>query len=179
MPDLHAVGDRIESLLDELQSSAEGRVWLRIEELVRLLTELYGAGMARTLELAAGHPDLIARLGRDDLVGSLMVLHDLHPESLEERVGRAVEAVTPMLRKGGASVDVTHIDAEAARVLVTVTAQGSGCGSTGGALRDAVQEALNDAAPDADVEVKLAVDTTPTPTPVRLGRKPVVAGQAP
>ena len=95
MPDLHAVADRIGSLLDELRSATEVPVWLRVEELVRLLTELYGAGMARTLELADSHPDLIARLGRDELVGSLLVLHDLHPESLEQRVARASSPFPP------------------------------------------------------------------------------------
>lgn len=177
-PDLHAVGDRIESLLEELRSSAEGRVWTRIEELVRLLTELYGAGMARMLEMAASHPDLIARFGHDELVSSLLVLHDLHPEPLEQRVAGAVEAVTPMLAKGGGSVEVTHLDHEVATVSLTVSAPGAGCGS--GALVDAVRQAVDDAAPDAQVEVSLAADDpAPTLTPVRLGRKPVAAGSAP
>jgi hypothetical protein len=42
-----------------------------------------------------------------------------------------------------------------------------------------VRQALDDAAPDATIEVTLAVDTTPTPTPVRLGRKPVGATHGP
>ena len=197
MPDLHAVADRIESLLDELRSASEGPAWLRVEELVRLLTELYGGGMARILELADGHPDLIAQLGRDELVGSLLVLHDLHPESLEERVARALESVAPTLAKAGATVEVGDTgpdgasglgsadldrddrDAASASVTLTVTAPGGGCGSTGEALCGAVRDAVNDAAPDATVEVLLAVDTSPPSTPVRLGRKPVGAGQRP
>jgi Fe-S cluster biogenesis protein NfuA len=179
VPDLHAVADRIESLLDELRSATEGRVWVRVEELVRLLTELYGAGLARTLELADNHPDLIARLGRDELVGSLLVLHDLHPDSLEQRVARAIGSVAPLLGKGGATIEVAALDSDAATVTVTVTAPGSGCGSTGEVLCDTVRQALDDAAPDATIEVTLAVDPTPTPTPVRLGRKPVGVTQGP
>jgi Fe-S cluster biogenesis protein NfuA len=179
VPDLHAVADRIEALLDELRSAAEGRVWLRVEELVRLLTELYGAGMARTLELADSQPDLIARLGRDELVGSLLVLHDLHPDSLEQRVHRALDSVAPKLAKGGASVEVTSLDGSSAEVVATVTAPSGGCGSTGETLCDAVRQALDDAAADATIEVRLSVDTTPAPTPVRLGRKPVGAAQSP
>ncbi len=191
MPDLRAVADRMQSLLDELRSATEGPVWLRVEELVRLLTELYGAGMARTLELADSYPDLIARLGRDELVSSLLVLHDLHPESLEQRVARALEAVTPTLAKAGASVKVDDVgpnglgltgvegddrDAASAHVTLTVTARGGGCGSTGEAVCNAVRDAVGDAAPDATVEVVLAVDPSPS-TPVRLGRKPVGAAQ--
>jgi Fe-S cluster biogenesis protein NfuA len=176
VPDLSAVADRIESLLDELQSATDEHVWARVEELVRLLTEVYGAGLARTVELAEGHPDLVARLGRDELVGSLLVLHDLHPDSLEQRVTRAVDSVATRLGKGGATVEVTSLDTQAA---VTVTALGGGCGSTGQALCDTVRQALDDAAPDAAIDVTLAVDMTPNPTPVRLGRKPVGATQGP
>jgi hypothetical protein len=179
VPDLSAVADRIESLLDELQSATDEHVWARVEELVRLLTEVYGAGLARTVELAEGHPDLVARLGRDELVGSLLVLHDLHPDSLEHRVTRAIDSVAPRLRKGGAAIEVTSLDTRAATVTVTVTALGGGCGSTGQALCDTVRQALDDAAPDAAIDVTLSVDTTPTPTPVRLGRKPVGATQGP
>ncbi|HEX4245457.1 MAG TPA: hypothetical protein VHY77_07825 [Acidimicrobiales bacterium] len=174
MPDLHAVADRIESLVDELRSATEGRVWLRVEELVRLLTELYGAGMARTLELAGDHPDLIARLARDELVSSLLILHDLHPDSLEQRVERALGAVTPVLAKAGANVRLTSVDSRSSVVVATVSAPGGGCGS-GEALCDVVRQKLDDAAADATIEVRLAIDTTPAPTPVRLGRKPVGA----
>ena len=176
-PDLHGVADRIESLLGELQSATEGRVWLRVEELVRLLTDLYGAGMARTVGLAGDQPHLLARLGRDELVGSLLVLHDLHPESLEQRAARALGSVSALVGKGGASVELTSVDREAGAVVATVTAPG--CGSTGEALCDAVRRALDDAAPDATVEVRLALDTAPAPTPVRLGRKPVDAAPGP
>ncbi|MGH9076735.1 MAG: NifU family protein [Acidimicrobiales bacterium] len=178
-PDLHAVGDRIARLLEELRSSAEGRVWLRVEELVRLLTELYGAGLARTLELAGPGDELLTRLAGDELVGSLMVLHDLHPEPLETRVGRAVASLAPRLGKGDARVEVTSIDPDASSVVLTVTAPGGGCGSTGTAVQETVRQAVADAAPDADVEVRLAADLTPAPTPVRLGRKPVAASHAP
>ena len=101
------------------------------------------------LELADDHPGLITRLGRDELVGSLLVLHGLHPDSLEQRVARAVGSVAPLVTKGGASIEVTALDSEAAAVSVTVTAPGSGCGSTGEVLCDTVRQALADAAPDA------------------------------
>jgi Fe-S cluster biogenesis protein NfuA len=108
-----------------------------------------------------------------------LVLHDLHPDSLEQRVIRAIDSVAPRLLKGGATVEVTSLDTQTAAVTVTVTTPGSGCGSTAQALCDTVRQALDDAAPDATIDVTLAVDTTPTPMPVRLGRKPVGAAQGP
>ncbi len=40
---LRAVGDRIEQALDELQSAADARTVNMAEELLRLVSELYGA----------------------------------------------------------------------------------------------------------------------------------------
>ena len=171
-PDLRAIGDRIQQLLDELQSSTDENAWLRVEEVVRLVTELYGAGLARILDLAADDA-LVNRLAGDDLVASLLLIHDLHPDGFASRVARAVDAVAPGIRARGGDVDVVTLDAEQRIVEIVVTATGSGCGSTGPALRDAVSEAVNEAAPDASwVDVSLSERTEPTITPVQLRRKP-------
>ncbi len=69
--DARSVGERIERLLDA--SAASGpMVGERAEELVRLVVELYGAGLERVLELAyeagALSDDLLDALADDDLV---------------------------------------------------------------------------------------------------------------
>jgi hypothetical protein len=174
--DLQAVGDRIESLLEEVRSSTEGRVWLRVEELVRLLTELYGAGLARVMDLAGDNGQLRRRLAADSLVGSLLLLHDLHPDGLDQRVTRALGSVEGTLKKGGAQARLTHLDANTGHVEVTVTVPGGGCGSTADALRQVVTDVLTAAAPDADVSVRVDSDPVPPSTPVRLGTKPARLG---
>ena len=50
--DLRAAGDRIEKLVDSLRDDADVRTRDRVVELLRLVTELYGAGLARVVELA-------------------------------------------------------------------------------------------------------------------------------
>jgi hypothetical protein len=174
--DLQAVGDRIESLLDELRSSADGRVWMRIEELVRLLTELYGAGLARVVELAANDSQLLERMAADSLIGSLLVLHDLHPEDLEQRIVRALNSLDGTLGKASAQAHVAHLDADSRQVQVTVTVAGGGCGSTADAVRQTVADVLTDAVPDADVVVRVESEPAPVSTPVRLGAKPARLG---
>ena len=174
--DLEAVGDRIESLLDELRSSTEGRVWLRVEELVRLLTELYGAGLARVVDLAGDDGDLLGRMAADTLVSSLLLLHDLHPDGLEQRIARALRSVEGTLSKGGAQARVSQVDATAGQVQVTVTVPGGGCGSTADAVRQTVTDVLVNAAPDADVTVRVESEPAPVSTPVRLGSKPARLG---
>ena len=54
--DLRAAGDRIEQLLDQLASLPDRRAGQWGEELVRLVTDLYGAGLEATIALAAA-PD--------------------------------------------------------------------------------------------------------------------------
>ena len=45
------VGDRIEVLLGELRSSSPPEIATKVEEVVGLLVELYGAGLERILEV--------------------------------------------------------------------------------------------------------------------------------
>ncbi|HLX88374.1 MAG TPA: hypothetical protein VKR22_07975, partial [Acidimicrobiales bacterium] len=97
-----AAGERIEQLLDDIHAAVGARAWANVEELVRALTDLYGAGLARTLELLVGDDRAAAeRLAADDLVASLLLLHGLHPEALPARVRRAVDAVAPAVRSRG------------------------------------------------------------------------------
>src|SRR6185295_3635779 len=82
---LRAVSDRIEALLAEVRALGEPRARETAEELVRLLMELYGAGIERLLEIVdeAGAGELFDRFVQDDLVASLMILHGLHPQDIE------------------------------------------------------------------------------------------------
>jgi hypothetical protein len=106
-PDPAATGERIERLLEA--SAAAGPIAReRAEELVRLVVELYGAGLERVLELAydagALDDDLLASLAGDELVSSLLLVHGLHPYGVEERVQRALDDVRPYLGSHGGDV---------------------------------------------------------------------------
>jgi hypothetical protein len=50
---LRVVADRIETLVQEFGTFADPRVREKAEELVRLLMDLYGTGLARVLEIVA------------------------------------------------------------------------------------------------------------------------------
>lgn len=95
------VGDRIEQLLDELKADAPPATYDKAEELLRLVTDLYGAGLARVMELAAGcEPRLADELVADDLVASLLLAHGLHPASLVGQLGQALARVRPVPEAG-------------------------------------------------------------------------------
>jgi Fe-S cluster biogenesis protein NfuA len=147
--DLRKTGERIETLLDAF--SAGGILAReRAEELVRLVVDLYGAGIERILELlhAEGRLDDTAldALTGDDLVSSLLLVHGLHPEDVPTRVGRAIDAVRPGLAGQGGNVELLDIgDGPTVRVRVTA---GGGCGSSSSSVRELVERTIMDHAPE-------------------------------
>lgn len=180
--DLRVVGDRIEELLDHLESSLDAPSWTSVQDVVSLVTELYGGGLARILELAGEDTALRQRLADDDLVASLLILHDLHPLGLEDRVRQALDAVRPYLGSHGGDVEVLSVDGDAGVVTLRMLGSCDGCASSSVTLELAVQRAIEEAAPEIiriDVEGGSpddAPDAAATAaTPVSLGRKPIQA----
>jgi Fe-S cluster biogenesis protein NfuA len=147
--DLRATGDRIERLLEELQATAETRSRHLAEELLRSVTELYEAGLARIVELANdADPGLITTLAADDLVASLLLVHGLHPESLVARVQGALEHVRPMLGAHAGDVELLGVDADAGAVSLRLLGSCEGCPSSAVTLKSAVERAIVEAAPE-------------------------------
>lgn len=176
--DLRAVGNRIEQLLDELRVVAPPGVHRRVEELVGLITDLHGAGLARVLELAADQPVLLRRVVEDDLVASLLVVHGLHPEDLETRVAAAVESVRPYLHSHGGDVEIVEVDAAAGLVRLRAVGSCDGCPSSAVTLEKTVRSAVEAAAPELarlEVEGLEAAKPAVPPAPVQLSRKPEAA----
>jgi Fe-S cluster biogenesis protein NfuA len=171
---LRATGDRIERLLDELRVAADPRSYQIAEELLRAVTDLYGGGLARVVDLVGdGAPDVMARLVDDELVASLMIVHGLHPEHVTARVERALEGVRPFLAQHDGDVELLDIDADAGAVLLRLLGSCDGCPSSPVTLQHAVEQAILQAAPEIttiDVEEPRAPSTS---VPVAFGRKPV------
>ncbi len=122
--------ERIEAVLDEL-TDAGARA--QAEELVRVLMELYGAGLRRTLEILREAEFPLERLAEDRLVGSLLLMHDLHPVDAETRIRRALAPVAER-------VELVGLEEGVARVRIT----GGGCGA------EAVEQVIREAAPEIE-----------------------------
>jgi Fe-S cluster biogenesis protein NfuA/nitrite reductase/ring-hydroxylating ferredoxin subunit len=180
--DLRVVGDQIEEGLAHLERVLDPLVFEQVQDVISLVTDLYGGGLARILELAGEAPALRERMAEDDLVASLLVLHDLHPLSLEDRVRRALESVRPYLGSHGGDVEVLAIDGDEGVVSLRLLGSCDGCSSSSVTLELAVQAAIEEAAPEITrIDVEDAEDTvepatgTGTITPISLGRKPHAA----
>jgi len=134
----------IEELLQKIDAAADPDVRAAAHELIRLVMELHATSLERLLEItdSAGEPGraIIERLGRDEGVAGLLILHGFHPCSLEERVAQALEKVR--LRGGDANL----LSVEGSRVRIRLPASRTNSG--GKALRPMVEEAIFETAPD-------------------------------
>ncbi|MET4926124.1 NifU family protein [Streptomyces sp. PSRA5] len=154
-----ATGERIDTLI---AASAAGGVVARerSEELVRLVTDFYGAGLERLLDLVHEHGRLddetLAALAADDLVASVLLVHGLHPYSVATRVENALESVRPYLGSHGGDVELLGITDEGA-VRLRLLGSCDGCPSSSATLELAVQGAVEAAAPEiTTIEVEAA-----------------------
>ncbi|MFJ8196735.1 NifU family protein [Streptomyces sp. NPDC096152] len=141
---------RLDELLAGLES-APGPTARGAIEAVRLLTEVYGEALARVLDHADGR--MAGRLAEDELLGHLLVLHGIHPESAEHRAARAVERLRPAVRERGGDLEWAGVedgaDGRVGRVrLTTGGGCGSGCGGGTDDVADAVRAAVLAAAPE-------------------------------
>jgi Fe-S cluster biogenesis protein NfuA len=147
---LRASGERIEQALAELEASTvPARSLALAEELLRLVSELYGAGLARVVAIVgARDPALLAELVDDELVASLLLVHGLHPSTLEARVQGALDKVRPFLGRHGGDVELVGIDDTRGAVKVRLLGSCDGCPSSAATLQGAVEVAILEAAPE-------------------------------
>ncbi len=169
------IGDTIERKLEELQARVDPRVFDQAVELLQLVNELYGAGLARVMDLAAVHaPGLVAEITADDLLASLLIANGLHPDDIHVRIARALEGVRPFLAGHGGDVELLDIDEHVGAVRLRLLGSCDGCPSSAVTLRTTVERAIFDAAPEvAIIDVEQPSDQAVV-TPVLLGTKPAV-----
>src|SRR6185295_5661800 len=150
--DPRAAAVRIESLLAELGASGDARVRAAAEDLVRQLMQLYGAGLARMMELVfeqdeAAAGALFDRFAEDPLVASLMALHGLHPQTVEARIARALDRVRPVVTAAGADLTVLAVGADSIRLRLDTQ---PGVSSPAANVRPIVEPVIAEAAPEIE-----------------------------
>jgi Fe-S cluster biogenesis protein NfuA len=122
---------RVESLLDEVDGQSL--------EVVTALVELYGEGLARIMAMADGAREAFAE---DELVSHLLLLHDLHPVPVEERVRGAIDAA-------GAAAEILAVEGPVVRLRAKAGSCAS-CAASAGTKQHAIEEAIARAAPEVE-----------------------------
>lgn len=150
-------GERIQTLLDA--SSAGGAAAReRAERLVAEVTDLYGAALARLLRLAlTAEPALAEAVAADRLIASLLLVHGLHPHSVERRIEDALDQVRPYLGSHGGDVHLLDVDGSTVRLSFSGTCRS--CPSSAVTLELAVEDAVRAAAPEVEAIEVVAVES--------------------
>jgi len=129
-------------------------------DLLQSSMDLHGAALSRMVEVLSQSGEsgrtVLAKLGSDPLMCGLLVLYGVHPLTLEQRVRRALERLSPQLRKQNASVELIGLDETVARLRIE--GSGHGCGSSLEAVKSLVQQAVLEAAPEV---VEVVVESPP------------------
>ena len=147
--DVDQTVSRIEEILNE---SGGGPA----EELVRLLMQLYGSGLEKIVEVLKNSP-YAEELAEDKLVGSLFLLHDLHPVDAETRLRRTLSKLERSFH--------SHFELEGiAENIARIRIEKNGSPLPSG-IGEMIERAALDAAPDLDGVV---VEGVPAPPLVQI-----------
>lgn len=165
---------RVEGLLRKIENLPDEEARSAALELVQSLMDFHGAGLDRLMEIIAeaGEPGyaVFDKFAHDDLVGSLLLLYNLHPVPLETRVMQALDKVRPYLDSHGGNVELIGISNDVVRLRLEGSCKS--CPSSSMTLKLAIEEAIMAAAPDVVAIEAEGVTEKAAPTGfVQIGRQ--------
>ncbi len=135
---------RVQELTGRLEDLDDPACRSLAEELTSAVVQMYGAGLERIVELA--DPRTRDEMSKDSLVAGLLMIHDLFPVPIEERVAQALDTVRPYMESHGGNVELLGIEDGIAKLRLEGSCKS--CRASSSTLELAVRQALEDAAPD-------------------------------
>jgi Fe-S cluster biogenesis protein NfuA/nitrite reductase/ring-hydroxylating ferredoxin subunit len=151
---------RVQELTGRLEDLDDPACRELAEELTGAVVQMYGAGLERIVDLI--DEETRDRLAADELVAGLLMIHDLYPVALEERVTQALDSVRPYLESHGGNIELLGFEDG----VVKLRLEGSckSCRASSSTLELAVRQALEQAAPDLEgMEVEGVAPSEPEP----------------
>jgi Fe-S cluster biogenesis protein NfuA len=136
--------ERVEKLAAKLEQANDPETRAAALELVQAVVELHGEALQRLIDRcmeAPGGERVLDEALRDDLVASIFLLHSLHPDDIETRVLRGLD----LKSHGG---DCELIEVREGVVRLRLHGSCGSCPSSSLTLKNAVEEALYQVAPD-------------------------------
>ena len=150
-------------MLQENEELGDDRL-AAVRSVVQDLLEYHRAVITQMLEMTGidNNGELVRRWADDELVASMLLLYDLHPDDLSTRVERALEQVRPYLNSHGGNVALVGIEDGIVRLQMKGSCHG--CPSSAMTLRTRIDEAICALAPDAvAIEVAEVGEEKPSP----------------
>jgi Fe-S cluster biogenesis protein NfuA len=141
---------RLDALLQGVERLHDPTARAQTHEIVQTLLELHGVGLQRILghmaDAGEGGADALDACARDEVAGGLLLLHELHPLGVEERVLLALEQVRPYLKSHGGNVELLDITDGIA--MLRLEGSCHGCPSSAVTMKQTIEEAILGRAPD-------------------------------
>lgn len=167
---------QIEVLTEEIERLPDANARTKTIELMQLLMEYHGAAIERVMEIIAAKGEtgyaIFDDLAADELASSLLLLYGLHPLEIESRVENALEKIRPYLKSHGGDAELLGV--ENGVVRLNMIGSCNGCPSSGETLKNAIEKAIYEAAPDVAAIMLENVESAQTQTTagnfVQIGR---------
>jgi hypothetical protein len=151
---------RLEALIAALDALPDPAARESARGVLQLVLDLHGLALTKIVAgvaAEAGGSALLSRLAQDPHIGAMLLLHGAHPEEAESRVRRALADLRPLLQQHHARVISVRLVRGSLRLLLS--------GAAAPALRQQIEEAIIDAAPELEeiwfeeVDENAAADT--------------------
>jgi Fe-S cluster biogenesis protein NfuA/nitrite reductase/ring-hydroxylating ferredoxin subunit len=169
-----ALVQRVEELTAQVEGLPDRAARRAAEDLMAAVIDMYGLGLTRIVEILDDEDatEMKRRLVEDGVVASLLLIHDLYPVPIEERVAEALDNVRPYMESHGGDVELVSLEEGVARIRLEGSCDG--CPASSSTLELAIKTALEESAPDLlgieveGIEQDLLdpVEVTGTPLPV-------------
>jgi Fe-S cluster biogenesis protein NfuA/nitrite reductase/ring-hydroxylating ferredoxin subunit len=158
--------DRVQKLTTQVDALSDAHARTIAQDLVATVIAMYGDGLQRIIETIEGSREagatILGQLSQDGAVASLLLIHDLYPVSLEDRVIEALDTVRPYMESHGGNVELKGVTDGVARLELKGSC--NGCAASRATLELAIKQALDEHAPDlAGLEVHGVTDAPPAP----------------
>jgi Fe-S cluster biogenesis protein NfuA len=141
--------ERVEKLAARLESASDPELRATALDLVQSVVELHGAALQRLVDALMRTPEGEQALNEaleNDLISSMLLLHNLHPDDIETRVLRGIQKVRPYLKSHGGDVEFAGVRDGIVHLRLHGTC--GSCPSSSITLKNAVEDALFEVAPD-------------------------------
>lgn len=150
--------NRVERLVQSLETCSDPAVRDQARELIGALMEFHGAALTKIFDILAkslsessttpNFSSLIRTIGRDPLAGSLLLLYGLHPVDFETRVLEALESVRIFLQSHRRDVELIKIHKKT--VYLRLKGLGNGDSPSVTNFQDLIRRSIEEKAPEVE-----------------------------
>lgn len=148
MEEAERIIERLNLLVEEIEDYPDAEVREKTLDVIQIILSLHGETLHRILKTLDELPQkeqILSRLLADEVIRSILIIHNLMPEDLQTRIAGAVETMRPFLVVQGCDIKFLGIEDGAARMRLMRKGENA---PTLSVLKAEIENALAEAAPD-------------------------------